>query len=78
MADRACTRGPVMDICRSCYLNSGQDDFAEADAEKCQPDLTAVYPTNDNTPMKARLSTRCWALLGRLIALHSPWPNQTL
>ena len=53
MADRACTRGPVMDTCRSYYLNSGRDDFAEADAEKGQPDLTAVHPTNDNTPMKA-------------------------
>jgi hypothetical protein len=49
MADRACTRGPVMDTCRS---YSGRDDFAEADAEKGQPDLTAVHPTNDNTPIK--------------------------
>jgi hypothetical protein len=68
-----------MDTCRSFYLNSKQDDFAEIDAETRQPDTTDipyVIPANDNSPTKVRLSVRCWTLLRRLIAMHSlRWPN---
>jgi tRNA A37 threonylcarbamoyladenosine dehydratase len=68
-----------MDTCRSYYLNSRQDDFAELDADKCHPDTTDiayVIPANDNVPTKVRLSARCRALLRRLMAIQSlSWPN---
>lgn len=63
-----------MDTCRSYYLNSKQDDFAELDAETRQPDTTDIHyviPANDDSPTKVRLSVRCRALLRRLIAMHS-------
>jgi len=67
-----------MDTCRSYYLNSKQDDFAEGDAEKGEPDpidIPYTIPANDNAPTKVRLAARCGALLHRLIPLHGlRWP----
>jgi hypothetical protein len=75
------SEGPAMDTSRSYYLNSGQDDFAELDADKCQPDTAYIHyiiPANDNSPTKVRLSVRCGTLLRRLIAMHGiSWPNES-
>jgi hypothetical protein len=62
-----------MDRCRSFYLASRQDDFDVPAPDEASVDLTdipCIIPANDNVQTKDRLSTRCGALLRRLIALH--------
>jgi hypothetical protein len=62
-----------MDRRRSFYLASRQDDFDVPVPDEAPLDLTDipyVIPANDNLRTKDRLSTRCGALLRRLIALH--------
>jgi hypothetical protein len=62
-----------MDRRRSFYLASRQDDFDEPAPDEPPVDLTDIpyiMPANDNLWTKDRLSTRCGALLRRLIALH--------
>jgi hypothetical protein len=63
-----------MDTRRSFYLAARQDDFDVPAPDEARVDLTDipyVTPANDNTRTKDRLSTRCGALLRRLIGLHS-------
>ena len=63
-----------MDTRRSFYLASRQDDFTEpaADLGTADPnDIPYVTAANDNVWTKDRLSSRCGALLRRLIALHT-------
>jgi hypothetical protein len=60
-----------MEKCRSFYLDSKQNDFAEPIEEACRLDFTdipLVDPANDNEPAKVQLSARSGALLRRLIA----------
>ena len=68
-----------MDVRRSFYLASRQDDFAEPAPEESRVDCSGIsYITaaNDNFLVKDRLSARCGDLLRRLIALYSgSWPN---
>jgi hypothetical protein len=70
-----------MDTSRSRYLYFRQDDFAELNADKCQPDTAYIHyviSANDNSPTKVRLSVRCRTLLRRLITLHGiSWPNES-
>ena len=64
----------MKDTCRSFYLAAQQDDFdlpALDDLGADFADIPCVKPANDNTHTKNRLSTRCGALLRRLIGLHS-------
>jgi hypothetical protein len=62
-----------MDVCRSFYLASKQDDFAETAPEASVDCCGIAYITaaNDNLRVKDRLSARCGYLLRRLIGLHS-------
>jgi hypothetical protein len=63
-----------MDRRRSFYFASRQDDFDVPAPDEPPVDLADtpyVTPVNDNLRTKDRLSTRCGALLRRLIALHS-------
>jgi hypothetical protein len=63
-----------MDMRRSYYLHSRQDDFGEpaADANRLDfDDIPFIMPANDNLRTKDRLSARCGSLLRRLISLHS-------
>jgi hypothetical protein len=63
-----------MDRRRSFYLASRQDDFDVPAPDEPPVDLADIpYVTaaNDNLRTKDRLSTRCGALLRRLMALHS-------
>jgi hypothetical protein len=63
-----------MDTRRSFYLAARQDDFDILAPDEAGGDLTdipSVTPANDNTRTKDGLSTRCGALLRRLIGLHS-------
>jgi hypothetical protein len=63
-----------MDARRSFYLAARQDDFDVPAPDEAGVDLTDipyVTPANDNARNKGGLSTRCGALLRRLIALHS-------
>jgi hypothetical protein len=62
-----------MDTRRSFYLASKQNDFDVPAPDEGWIDFTDipyVTPANDNMRVKDRLSTRCRALLRRLIALH--------
>lgn len=62
-----------MDTRRSFYLASRQDDFdlpASDEGWGYFADIPYVMPANDNVRIRERLSTRCGALLRRLIALH--------
>jgi hypothetical protein len=59
-----------MDTRRSFYLASRQDVPAPDEAPLDLTDIPYVIPANDNLRTKDRLSTRCGALLRRLIALH--------
>jgi hypothetical protein len=66
-------RGPVMDTRRSFYLAARQDDFDVSTPDDAQVDFSEIHfitPANDNARTKDRLSTRCGALLRRLIGLH--------
>jgi len=63
--------GQSMDKCRSFYLDSRQNDFAEPIEEACRLDFTdipLVDPANDNEAARERLSARGRALIRRLIA----------
>ncbi len=75
MQDRfALCEGSVMEVCRSFYLVSKQDDFAEAAPEASRVGCSGIaYITaaNDNLRVKDRLSARFGYLLRRLIGLHS-------
>ena len=60
-----------MKKCRSFYLDSKQNDFAEPIEEACRLDFTdipLVDPANDNEPARVRLSACSRALLRRLMA----------
>jgi hypothetical protein len=62
-----------VDTRRSYYLAYRQDDFAETPAEARWLDSCEILyatPANDNSQSKARLSTRCWSLFRRLVAVH--------
>jgi len=67
-----------MDTRRSFYLASKQDDFdlpLPDDSWVNFTNIPFIMPANDNVRAKDRLSTRCGALLRRLIALHGfSWP----
>ncbi len=69
-----------MDVRRSLYLASRQDDTAEPTQEPSRVDCSGIsYITaaNDNFQLKDRLSARCGDLLRRLIGLHSgSWPTR--
>jgi hypothetical protein len=61
-----------MTDCRSFYLHSKQNDFAEP-TEHAQLDFTSipfVDPANDNDPVKVRLLAPAGALFRRLAKLH--------
>jgi hypothetical protein len=63
-----------MDTRRSFYLVSKQNDFAEpgVDASRSDcSDIPFVMPANDNVWTRERLSSRCGALLRRLMGLHN-------
>jgi hypothetical protein len=48
-----------MDASRSYYLACRQDDFAEIDAARCQPNSTNIHfviPANDNSQTAVRLT----------------------
>jgi hypothetical protein len=63
-----------MDVCRSFYLASKQDDFAEAAPEASRvycSGIAYITAANDNLRVKDRLSARCGCLLHCLIGLHS-------
>ncbi len=68
-----------MDVRRSFYLASKQNDFAEPAPDprrlNCS-DIPYVMGTNDNLRVKERLLVaRCGDLLRRLIGLHrGNWP----
>jgi hypothetical protein len=80
MQDRfALCEGSVVDVCRSFYLASKQDDFAEAASEANRVDCSGIaYATaaNDNLRVNDRLRARCEALLRRLLAPLSNSPNK--
>ena len=62
-----------MDTRRSYYLAHRQDDFAEAPASAgglVSYEILYATPANDNSPIKARLSARCWDSFRRLVAVH--------
>ncbi len=55
-----------MDKCRSFYLDSRQNDFAEPIEEACRLDFTdipLVDPANDNEAAREQLSARGRALI---------------
>ena len=63
--------GSSMEKCRSFYLDSKQNDFAEPIEEACRLDFTdipLVDAANDNEPARVRLSARSQALIRRLVA----------
>jgi len=67
-----------MDMCRSFYLASRQDDFvAPGDGTRLDFNgIPYIMPANDNLRTKDRLSARCCSLLRRLVELHSlGWPD---
>jgi len=63
-----------MDTRRSFYLAARQDDFDMPAPDEPGIDFTdiaSITPANDNLRTKDRLSSRCGALVCRLIGLHS-------
>ena len=56
-----------MDTCRSFYLVSKEDDFAEQGTRRLDfSDVPLNGPANDNSRTKDRSSARCVSLLRRL------------
>jgi siroheme synthase (precorrin-2 oxidase/ferrochelatase) len=61
--------GTSMAECRSFYLESKQNDFAETPegVSRLDHDILIVDAANDNEPTNKRLEARARALLNRLV-----------